>query len=531
MLNVHALEGRVKQYMQAARVPGLALAIVQDRQVVYSRGLGLTSVEDGGLPVTSQTLFRIGSITKALTTTAIMHLVESGKLDLDCPVREYVPWLAFSEERAAEQITLRLLLSHNAGLPTSHTPFGRRGPGGLQDYVREDVPLYPFVAPPARLYSYSNPGIRIAGYIAQAVSGRPYTELMQELVFDPLEMARTTFDPTVAMTYPLAQSHDLQNGVLSVQHRYADDTGGYPSGSVISTALDLANFAIMQVDQGRFRGRRVLVPESVAAMQKVQVDQFTAANAGYGLALVVDTYKGIRRVGHEGSISTFGSKLVMVPDAGVAVVLLFNRAPGFWARAEAISDGVLDQLLDLPPTAPAPQAIEPDRSLWPRYSGAYLGDWRGLAVVQAAAGQLTLNWNGETLPLNALRKDLYFAQRPGDSETVSVGFILEGEEPVQYVQVNSSPCRRFQPDVSWSPAPETWRAFAGQYSGVEKLVFRVQGEQLWVYSEEVDQEMPCVPLSNTCFASDIGLIEFHVAADGTAPSLKLGKVYTLNATG
>lgn len=338
MLNFQALERDVEEQMQVAHVPGLALAVVQDLEVVYSRGFGITSVEDGGLPVTPETLFRIGSITKSMTTTAIMRLVESGNLDLDRPVRDYVPWLSFSQVGAVEQITLRRLLSHTAGLPTSHTRFGHRAPSGLEEYVREDVPRYPFVAPPGKLYSYSNPGIRIAGYIAQVVSGQLYTQLMQELVFDPLEMKRTTFDPTVAMTYPLAQSHDLHDdGTLRVQHRYADDTGGYPSGAVISTAIDLSHFAIMQMNHGRFGDRRILSAESVAEMHRIQADMYTVSSAGYGLALVVDRYKGIRRVGHEGSISTFGSRLVMVPEAGTAVVLLFNRAPGFWTRAEAIS--------------------------------------------------------------------------------------------------------------------------------------------------------------------------------------------------
>lgn len=529
MLNIQALEQDIEEQMQAAQVPGLALAAIQDLEVIYSRGFGVSSVEDGGLPVTPQTLFRIGSITKSMTTTAIMRLVEAGKLELDRPVRDYVPWLTFSQEEAAEQITLRRLLSHTAGLPTSHTRFGRRAPSGLEEYVRQDVPQYPFVAPPGKLYSYSNPGIRIAGYIAEAVSGQPYMQLMQELVFDPLEMKRTTFDPTVAMTYPLAQSHDLHDdGTLSVQHRYADDTGGYPSGAVISTAMDLTHFAIMQMNHGHFRDRRILSTESVAEMHRIQVDKYAVSGAGYGLALDVDRYKGMRRVGHEGSISTFGSRLAMVPEAGTAVVLLFNRAPGFWARAETISDRILDHVLNLPAEASQPRTIEPDRSLWPLYTGAYLGDWRGLARVEIEDGQLTLNWNGEALPLSPTRDDLYFGGRSGNGETVSVGFIAEAGEPVQYIQVNSSPCLRIQYDTTWTPAPETWQAYIGKYTGVEKVAVRIEDDQLFLYSEDVDKEMLCVPLSNTCFACDVGLVEFHVADDGRVPSLRLGKVYTLN---
>ena len=528
MLNLYALEQQIEGEMQAARVPGLAIAILHSLDLVYCRGFGVTSVEDGGLPVTPQTLFRIGSITKSMTATAIMRLVELGLVELDRPVSEYVPWLTFREKGAAQRITLRMLLSHSAGLPTSHTPFGRREAGGLEAYVRQDVPAYRFIAPPGMLYSYSNPGVRIAGYIAQATSGRPYTSLMQESVFDPLEMGRTTFDPAVAMTYPVALAHDLDgDGRPVVRHRYADDTGGYPSGSVISTVLDLTHFASMQMNHGRFRDRQVLTPESVAEMQRIQAITYAAAGAGYGLALNVDVYKGIERLWHEGSIGNFGARLVMMPESGTAVVLLFNRAPGFWATAEAITDGVLDQLLGLPGREPQPQAITPDRSLWPRCAGSYVGDWRGLATVAVTDDRLTLNWNGELLPLTALGPDLYAGQKQGSGERVSVGFVREPDGPVQYILVNSSPCKRFTPDPAGIPEPGAWTAFAGWYSGVEKIAVRVQDNQLLIYSEDVDKEMSCVPLGNTRFACDVGLIEFDVAPDGSVPSLRFGKVYTL----
>jgi CubicO group peptidase (beta-lactamase class C family) len=528
MLNLYALERRIEEHMRAGHVPGLALAIILDGQVSYARGFGVTSVEDGGLPVTPETLFRIGSITKSMTATMIMRLVEAGRLDLDRPVAEYVPWLAFSQAGLAKRITLRLLLSHSAGLPTSHTPFGRRDASGLEEYVRDDVPHYQFIAPPGKLYAYSNPGIRISGYIAEAVTGRPYTTLMQELVFDPLEMRRTTFDPAVAMTYPLAQSHDLdEDGNLTVQHRYADDSGGYPSGSVISTVMDLAHFAIMQMSAGLYGDQRVLAPESVAEMQKTQVDRYTTTGGGYGLALWMDEVNGIRRVGHEGSISTFGSHLLMAPEAGAAVILFFNRAPGFWDRSAEIVNSVLGQLLDRSLAAPGPRSIAPERSLWSRYAGSYLGDWRGLAVVNVVDEQLILEWNGRMLPLEADRNGLYFFHDPDSGETIPIGFIPEGDLPVQYIQIDSSPCRRYTPGHSLAPAPDTWPTYAGNYVGVENVVVRRREDQLMAYFEDLDQELACVPLGDHTFACDAGLLAFHIAADGAVPSLKLGNVYTL----
>jgi len=527
MLNIYALEQWIAEQMQAGHVPGLALAIVRDLEVIYCHGWGVTSVEDGGLPVTPRTLFRIGSITKSMTATAVMRLVEEGKLDLDRPVSEYIPWLAFSRADAAGEITLRRLLSHSAGLPTDHVPFGRRGLEGLEAYMRQDVPAYSFIAPPGELYSYSNPGVRIAGYVAQVVGGRPYTELMQDLVFDPLQMTRTTFDPTVAMTYPAAQSHDLAaDGTLSVQHRYADDSGGYPSGGVISTVLDLTHFAVMQMDGGRFGGRQILAAESVAEMQRPQVDRYTAGDGAYGLGLDLDTYKGQRRVSHNGSISTFGSRLVMLPGEGAAVVLFVNRAPGFWGRMETIVDRVVDQLLGLPAGQPRPAAGEPERALWPGYEGAYLGDWRGLAIVQALEDQLVLDWNGERLELQPRRADLYWGRKAG-GEPVSVGFVSRAGGPVDYLQVNSSPCRRCDLDSGRVADPDRWAAYAGRYTGVEKIGIHIEGQQMLVYSEDEGREMPAIPLSGTRFACDVGLLEFQVAPDASVPSLRFGNVYTL----
>ncbi len=136
MLNLYRMEQLIETHMKETYVPGLAMAIVQDQQVVYARGFGVTSVEDGGLPVTPQTLFRIGSTTKPLTGTAIMRLVEAGKLDLDEPIKTYIDWFTLPDKQAATSITTRMLLSHTAGMPPGRDHFGYRNPEGLEAFVR-----------------------------------------------------------------------------------------------------------------------------------------------------------------------------------------------------------------------------------------------------------------------------------------------------------------------------------------------------------------------------------------------------------
>jgi CubicO group peptidase (beta-lactamase class C family) len=151
-MNYLQLDKLIEGHMGQAHVPAVALAVVSEQESLYAKGFGLTSVEEGGAPVTSRTLFRIGSVTKSLVATAIMRLVENGQLDLDQPLKTYVEWLRFIEPHAEAKITLRMLLSHTSGLPKD-SYIGSRDADGLERYVREQIPRYLFVAPPGRLYS------------------------------------------------------------------------------------------------------------------------------------------------------------------------------------------------------------------------------------------------------------------------------------------------------------------------------------------------------------------------------------------
>ena len=530
MLNLYKLEQRIEQGMQKGHVPGLALAIVKDQEVIYARGFGVTSVEDGGAPITPQTLFRIGSTTKPMTGTAIMRLVEAGKLDLDRPVKEYIDWLTLSEEDVAGRVTLRMLMSHTAGLPTAAEHFGRRDREGLEAFVRERIPRFPLIAPPGKLFSYSNPGICFAGYIAEVVSGKPFVELMQELVFDPLEMNRTTFDPTVAMTYPLAQSHDLkQDGTLSVQHRFADNVAHYPAGFVMSTVLDLANFAMMQMHQGCFRDRQVLSPESVSTMQASQVDLYTLTGTGYGLTFGVDTYKELRRVGHDGGISTFVSRFDMLPDEDVAVIMLFNRG-SMEFESEGIVNSIFDELLGLPEEIPGPQEVEAERSYWPRYSGSYLGQWVGLATVRTSEDHLALDLNGKIIPLKALRQDLYFGERPESKDRISVGFVPEVEGPTQYILIDGNMCRRIERDRPFEADPAAWSGYAGVYAseGLDTYTVGIKDGHLVIHSQVDNAEVKCFPLDKRRFACEWGFFEFLVDDNGVATSVKQGDMWTFS---
>jgi CubicO group peptidase (beta-lactamase class C family) len=324
-VDARTLGRRVGAWVRAARAPGLSAVVVRDGEVAYARGFGTTSVEDAGLPVTPETLFHIASTTKPLTGTAILRLVERGLLDLDRPVRAYLPRLRL-DAGAAERVTLRRLLSHTAGLPAGrYRPVGARAAGALGRWARRSLPRCRLAGPPDTAYRYSNPGISLAGYVAEVVTGAPFAELMQELVFDPLEMRRTTFDPTVAMTYPVALGHyDDERGDPRVVHQFPVDAAAAPAGFAISTATDLANFAAVHLGRGCFRGAPFLRPESVAAMHAPQVATGRDRDDGYGLTFGTDRHDGVRVVEHDGEGGWSTSQFVLAPDRGLGVIVLCN---------------------------------------------------------------------------------------------------------------------------------------------------------------------------------------------------------------
>lgn len=517
MFQVYQLEQQILQRMQAQKVPGLALAVVKDDEIIYARGFGVTSVEESGVPVTPQTLFLIGSTAKPLTGTAIMRLVEAGKLDLDAPVCTYVDWLRFHEQNVEKQITLRMLLSHTAGLHSSVDYANRHDSGALEAYVREQIPQRLFIASPGKVYFYSNDGLIVAGSIAEGVSGLYFSDLMRQLLFEPLEMGRTTYDATVAMTYPLALEHEwLEDGTVRVLHRFVDNMASAPAGPApMSTVLDLASFAILHLNQGKFRDKQLLTPESVQAMHTKQANFYTMNDAGYGLTFRMETYKGKHLLWHNGMAPATTSIFCLLPEERIGITMLFNGLfAGFGAPGIVYS--LIDQMLSLPQHVAASQFIEPNTTMWPRATGTYLGMRGGLATIEWTDSGLQLDLNGDIIPLRALKSDLYAGLNAQGDIRISVGFLPEEEGLLQWITVNGMPFRRFARNTSFVPTPATWSAYVGTYEAVnDSFKVRVEDGQLFLLDVKDKHEVPCIPLDETHFACPSGLIEFVLNDDGT----------------
>ena len=334
-LDPAAIERVALEELQATKTPGAAVAVVSGDRVVFSHGYGVASVETAA-PVSPDMLFRLGSTTKMFTASAVVGLALEGKIDLDAPVSRYIPGL----DATIGKLTTNQLLSHTSGLHDEAPMFGSHDETALGNGIHAWKADFLF-AQPGSIYSYSNPGFWLAGYLAESVSGKPYADVMEVRVFRPLGMKRSTLRPAMAMTWPLAQGHEVKDAKPEVIRPAADNAAGWPAGSIFSSALDLSRFAIAFMNDGTLDGRQVLSPKLIATMSSPHARiPGTDRSYGYGLDLSVD--RGVRWVQHGGSRAGYGSTIRMAPAQKFAVIIVANRSgSGLPKLADAISEAML----------------------------------------------------------------------------------------------------------------------------------------------------------------------------------------------
>jgi CubicO group peptidase (beta-lactamase class C family) len=319
------LEKVVVEELKETNTPGAAVAVVSGNRLLLAKGFGVANIETG-TPVTPDTLFRIGSVTKMFTAAVLVTLTENGRLKLDEPIGKYVEGLTLK----LSQVTAHQLISHTAGM-TDESPsdYGSHDDSGLAAYVRSLKEDH-FFTEPGKIFSYSNPGFDVAGFLIEAVSHRPYADQMNERLFKPLGMNSTTFRPTIAMTYPLSQGHHASGKAKpTVIRPFGDNVAGWPDGFMFSSVNDLARFAIAFMDSGRIDGKQVLRPALITKLSTPNADlhsRFGFEDGRYGYGLFVHDHRGVRVVWHAGMLPGFGALLQMVPAHGFAVIVLANRS-------------------------------------------------------------------------------------------------------------------------------------------------------------------------------------------------------------
>jgi CubicO group peptidase (beta-lactamase class C family) len=288
-----------------------------------------------------------------VTGAILAQLAAEGKLDLQAPISRYVTEL---EGRRVGAVTTHQLLTHTAGWIDNAIPYGRMGEGALGEVMREVTDTMFFTAP-GRVISYSNPGYSMAGYVAERAAGRRYGDLADEIVLRRLGMPHATFRPLRALTYDFSQGHVGQpQNAGAVVRPFTENTAQWAAGFLMASAQDMARFSIAVMSRGMLEGVQLLDPRAVQMMTTGDpvIPGNTTSRYAYGLQVNDGDPELVWQ--HGGAINGFDASVAMLPNRGLAVVILDNRGG---APLNGIVDLVVQELTGesprTPPERPAPR--------------------------------------------------------------------------------------------------------------------------------------------------------------------------------
>lgn len=371
-------------------VPAAAVAVYAKGEVidVATGVLSLSSRVDA----TTDSIFQIGSITKLWTATLVMQLTDDGLLDIDLPLRQYLPEFHIKDASAAESITTRQLLSHTAGFEGDIFTDTGKNDDAIEKLLRELVDV-PQLFEPGEQFSYNNAGYSVLGRLVEVLRGKPYAACLKEHLFTPLGLSHAAADVGEAILFRAAVGHirPEPEAELVPAPIWSMSSSNAPAGSQLAMrARDLMTFARMQLNGGvADDGTVVLSPESAAAMRERQVelpDLGLLGNA-WGLGWEIYDTPGGEIIGHDGSTIGQNAFLRITPDQDAAVVILTNGGDSF-ALYHDIAGHVLTELAGFSlPALPKPPA-EPQKFDASRFVGVYSAQVVDMEVTQGEDGRI-----------------------------------------------------------------------------------------------------------------------------------------------
>jgi len=351
--------------MKRLKTPGLSIGIYHNGQE-YSAGFGVTSLENP-LPVTPDTLFQTGSISKTFTGTVLMRLVEQGKVDLDTTVRTYLPKFKMADKDVAERVTIRHLLTHTGGWIGDYFNEYGNGDEALEKMLR-DIAKLEQVTPLGKIFSYNNAGFNIAGRVVEVVTGKPFEQAAQELVLDPLGLDMTYYFPDdVMVTHRFVVGHHKEDKKVKVSRPWAIGRAGAPVGGVISTVKDLLTYARFHMGDGvSAGGEKILSVKSLRAMRK---PQYPATGFDHiGLTWFIRNAGGLDIFTHGGATHGQMAGLYFIPEKEFALAVLANEEDGRLVIKTAIKKA-LQVYFEIDTPSPTSQEMPRDALL--EYQGNY----------------------------------------------------------------------------------------------------------------------------------------------------------------
>ena len=352
---------KIVSEMKRLDVPGVAIGIWHKGRE-YTEGFGVTSVEHP-LPVTPDTLFQTGSISKTFTGTIIMKLVEDGRVDLDAPVKRYIEDFKVQDPAVTEKVTVRHLLTHMGGWVGDYFNDFGNGDDALDKMVK-DIARMPQVQPMGTIWSYNNTGFNVASRIIEVVTKMPYEQAAQEMLFDPLGLKMSFFYPSdLLFTHRFVVGHQKVKGKVQVARPWAIGRAGNGVGGVVSTVRDLLQYARFHMSNGK---KDVISGKSLRAMRVQQAD--AGPRGGMGITWFIRKMGDIPFYAHGGATNGQQAYFFFIPDQDFALAILTNSDDGGIITA-GITNYALALYFHAKPKLPKP--IQKPASELKEYTGRY----------------------------------------------------------------------------------------------------------------------------------------------------------------
>ncbi|OMD48662.1 hypothetical protein BSK51_22155 [Paenibacillus odorifer] len=364
------VDGIMEKDMNRLQIPGAVISIVKDDKIILAKGYGSSNLEAAAPVDPTTSMFRIASTTKLFTWTAVMQLVEQGKIDLDTDINTYLKSVKIPATYP-EPITMRHLMTHTAGFEEGGVGYQittdpAKLPGSISETLNKH--MLARVRPPGQISSYSNYGATLAGLIVEEVSGVPYNDYIKKYIFDPLDMKYST------VVEPLPESF-MPNKVVG----YKSENGSFipgtptfeggfrPAGSGTVSAVDMAHFMIAHLQNGKYGDQQILRPETAELMHSTAF-QFDKRLPGVDLGFAEKQINGLTLITHGGSDPMFNTGLYLVPAKHVGIFVSYNGGEGGDSAADLIQ--AFFNRYYTAPDASQPEFIASDESIQ-KYAGAY----------------------------------------------------------------------------------------------------------------------------------------------------------------
>jgi len=326
---------KIVSEMKRLQVPGVAIGIWHAGKE-YSEGFGVTNVEHP-LPVTPDTLFQTGSISKTFTGTLMMQLVEQGKVDLDTPVQKYIKDFKLRDKDAAKKVTIRQLLTHMGGWVGDYFNDFGNGEDALAKMVK-DVAKLPQVQPLGTIWSYNNTGFNIASRVIEIVTKKSYEQAVQEMLFKPLKLNMSFFYPSdILFTHRFVVGHQKVKNKVQVARPWAIGRAGNGVGGVVSTVKDLLKYARFHMSNGK---KSVITGRSLRAMRIPQVSM--GPRGLMGITWFIRKADGLTIYAHGGATNGQQAYFFFIPKKDFALAILTNSDDG-----GIINEGIFLLALDI----------------------------------------------------------------------------------------------------------------------------------------------------------------------------------------